>query len=189
MPTIDELFALVKPFLRIFYVSQINAFKSYNSLPPEFLVDASKGARAHAIHDLSVKNAAREVESVTGIRVTEHDGLFLFTIREKVTVRFKKLDERFRSSNIETQQVFDFQHQYNLPEIPKTMHLEVGYRLNYLETEIEGIYLVWPNGKRIRKVWSIQPGVDNVVKIGRAPAHPTFTLHEEELTKRKIKEE
>ncbi|MNV64573.1 hypothetical protein D3C71_1572220 [compost metagenome] len=98
-----------------------------------------------------------------------------FFVADQVLFRFKKGDSNGVSSNYPTQLALAFHdHANNLLGLPDVQRVDVVYRLNALETEIEDVMVVAREGERI--LWAeslLQAGdASNVVSIlpdGPAP--------------------
>jgi hypothetical protein len=83
-------------------------------------------------------------------------GLTLIAIGNSFLLRFKKLRENLSTSNIPTQQsiAFSEQHSLELPGMPPRLtHVNAGYVLNRMQTEIASAHITCPTGKQL--VWSI----------------------------------
>lgn len=152
----------------------------------------TKRGRANVVHDLSVDFLIKEFDDDRNVRISEKSGLHLFVFNDMVALRLKKLDEEKKSSNIPTQQAFDYINQCELPTIPKALHLECGYILNSLETEIEGVFLTCPEGDRI--AWFIElenPGIAHILRLSAStmPGQTgVFRFNDEEIKKSKEEE-
>jgi hypothetical protein len=103
--------------------------------------------------------------------------MFVVAFQAGAAVRFKKLDDGFLASGIGTGQALDFMSQEDLPGMPECVYLQAGYRLNLLETDLEGIYLTCPRGRTANYWWhqlDAESGVafdDNIFPF--APTEPS----------------
>jgi hypothetical protein len=122
------------------------AWARYGEYPAELRMAHSSRSRASLIHDHAIDFARQHFDVHPGSQCQEIRKLFLVYFDAGIVVRFKKLDEKFRVSNIHTQQCMKFMDQLPLPSFGETINLHVGYRLNRLQTDLEGIYLACPNG-------------------------------------------
>ncbi|WBM40016.1 hypothetical protein [Alcaligenes faecalis] len=122
------------------------AWDKYGEYPESLRVDHSSRSRASLIHDHATMLARQEFDVYPGSHCEEIRKLFLVYFDCGIVVRFKKLNENFHASNIRTQQCLNFTGQLSLPLLGDTVNLHVGYRLNTLQTDLEGIYLACPNG-------------------------------------------
>ncbi|MDL2284499.1 hypothetical protein LJC19_05085 [Oxalobacter sp. OttesenSCG-928-P03] len=134
--------------LPVIYSCIKDGWAIYQKEYPEHLKIAhTSRSRASLVHDHIASLARQRLEPRFGVHCHEIQKLFLVSFNSGVVIRFKKLDDNFRSSNIRTQQSLGFMEQETLPEIGKAINLQAGYRLNELETDIEGIYLTLPIGE------------------------------------------
>jgi len=115
--------------------------------------DLDNSTRAFIVHNFTIAEAAKRLDGVAEIH--DKSALKLFTIGD-YAIRFKKLDTELMSRNAETDQVKAFMGQLPLDGIPATYHLEVGYVLNSLGTEITATHVVCPNGYKNVPYWNIE---------------------------------
>jgi hypothetical protein len=137
--------------------------------PIALRTEHSSRSRASLVHDHIVMFARQILEPRQGICCHEINKLFIVSFDCGIAIRFKKLDECFRASNIRTQQSMDFMEQEDLPEIQAAVKLQAGYRLNMLETDLEGIYVTCPASRQANS-WVLelaeeQYGINNVSHI------------------------
>lgn len=126
----------------------------YMGYENKFRVAHCSVTRASIVHDHQVDRASQYAEISNGVQLIDIAKMKILYIGEKYAVRFKKLSSDKRSSNQPTQQVIDFRQQEQMAGLPETYNFEAGYILNSLETEIESIHLVCPNGPGI--YWDIE---------------------------------
>lgn len=99
-------------------------------------------------------------------------------------IRFKKLNERMRSSNIPTNQAVLFNHQElqpELPNMPPLANITLGYTFNSTRTSAEAVFLTMPHGDRNIWTWRLQgrsPG-----QITHVPAAPSPTPSEDNISR------
>lgn len=145
----SEAEAILQPYKKTLYDCVALAGETYwspqlNHIRHNF----SPRTRANIIHDLMVANARSMFDGIEGICFLEFGGIFLIEIDNKIVLRFKKLNEDKRSSNIPTLQAVNFLEQLDLPGIPSHTRLIVGYELNNLHTEIATVTITCPNGEK-----------------------------------------
>ena len=88
------------------------------------------------------------------VRLIEDTGFLILVIDEKAAIRFKKLNDELRPSNIMTNQQSDFATQQLLPGFPpEVTNLTFGHKLNVTGTEIDGFWLLCPRGTA--NLWSL----------------------------------
>lgn len=152
------------------------AWEIYGRYPAELRVDHTSRSRASLIHDHATSLARQHFDVRAGSHCQEIRKLFLVYFDSGIIVRIKKLDENFRTSNIRTQQCLNFMDQLALPTLGDTVNLHVGYRLNALQTDLEGIYLACPSGAN-GNAWVMSLGAaageDEIPTVPRLPQSPT----------------
>jgi hypothetical protein len=105
-------------------------------------------ARANIVH-CNIRHGIRLLEPVfEQFRTVEIQRLFCVVLKERLLVRFKKVNEQLIASNIFTDQVKDFRRQRTLPGMCEYANLEIGYQLDSLEREVQAVHLVCPNGPK-----------------------------------------
>lgn len=181
MPTSEsQARSILSPYFPMIYDAIAAAWNEYSQDIGDWGPDMTDRSRASIVHDLTIRSAIQQFDEMQGVRVVEQNRLFLFIFDESIALRFKKLDENKRSRNIPTQVTLDFLAQQEIPGIASTLHLEAGYVLNELQTDIDGIYIVCPTRDRVRWSWALQaPDVGQVVQFPTAPPQPSvFQLFE-----------
>lgn len=123
-----------------------SAWKEYESLPPNCHLAFGPRSRASAVHDFVLQKAAAYAASNTGVQYFQRNLMHGIVIDGKYAIRFKKFDSESRSRNQPTQQVTEFRNQIELEGIDAAHHLEVGYLLDDLETEVQDVRLACPAG-------------------------------------------
>lgn len=153
-----------------------DAWEKYmQAYPANLRIAHSARSRASLIHDHIVEMARKYLEPRIGVACHEINKLFLVSFDSGIVIRFKKLDDSYRSSNIRTQQSLGFmeQSQLPLPEIDTAINLQAGYRLNALETQLQGIYLTHPTGEQanawVMELERSQFNFNNVKSIASVP--------------------
>ncbi len=111
-------------------------------------------SRASLVHDYMVDGARELAETAVHAEVRERGGLFMVLLHGRVAIRFKKLKDDLTTSNIPTQQSFEFSRQsLALPGVRHVTYLQAGYQLNRSQTKLSAAYLACPNGGRVE--WAI----------------------------------
>ncbi|HYC44585.1 MAG TPA: hypothetical protein VED01_03775 [Burkholderiales bacterium] len=151
----------------------LRAWAEYNALPLELRIKLTPRSRASIVHDFVVHAIRASFDGIDDVRLLEINKLFVMLVGCDVVLRFKKLDDGLRASSIPTQQSLDFSNQDDLPGIERVTHLDAGYRLNALQTTIEGVYVCCPNGASVLWYYEIAPEegeADNVIPLPRPNA-------------------
>ena len=144
------------------------AWHDYMAYPEEVRLDHTPRTRASAVHDHMVSRARRVFSVSVNAHCMEQGGLFVVMLYGRIALRFKKLDDDLRASNIPTQQSIEFcSQELYLPGIKKVTYLQAGYTLNRTQTGLSGAYVACPDG--IGNHWdiplSIADSAENVVKL------------------------
>ena len=171
--TKEEAEPLLRSYQSVFREIVSTAWKEYISIFSEDIrCDTDPRTRASFVFDRMVKHARRLFDGKKGVRIDNQGDIFLVVLYEKLAIRFKKLNKDKRSRNYPTQQTIDFYEQLGLPNMPtKATRLVVGYQLNNLETEIEAILIVCPNGSG--NAWYIELGSASMADIVEMPKDQT----------------
>ena len=124
--------------------------------------------RASAVHDHMVARARRMFGASVNAHCMDQGGLFVVMLYGRIALRFKKLDDDLRSSNIPTQQSMEFcSQELYLPGIKRVTYLQAGYTLNRMQTGLSGAYIACPDG--IGNHWhlplDIAKSAENVVHL------------------------
>lgn len=111
-----------------------------------------KRSRANFVWEQIIERANNALLDHGAVHVIDGHETMKFLVRDTVLFRFKKADETGRSSNVTTQLALAFHdHDQNLLDLPEVQRVEVVYKLNRLETQIDDICVVARNGDQI--VW------------------------------------
>lgn len=126
---------------------------------------------ASLIHDNMVWYA-----KLTGLAWKLRRNLFLLRVDRDYAVKPKKLDNRLRPRNIQTQLVLDFDRQraIRLFDDLDLTHLYLGYQLDGAELLTASIWLVCPEGKGIRWAAELRDEPASAAVDVAVPAAPTM---------------
>jgi hypothetical protein len=179
MAAIEKHLALsmLKSELPLVYGAISGGWTAYlDQYPAAVKVVHTTRTRRSIVHDHIVDQAMQLFGGRIGVECMFVQKLFVVSFNNGIAIRFKKLDEKLRSSNIPTQQSIDFVEQSELPEIGSAYFLQAGYQLNSFESEISGIYLTCPSGSS-SNFWDykIESGraADNGENVVNFPRSPT----------------
>jgi hypothetical protein len=130
------------------------AWRDLDEVPAKIRSDMSPRTRAAFVNDRTILHARREFENDRRVAfIRGKGGLFVLGICEAFLLRFKKLKPSLRSSNIPTQQAMAFAQQGELENMPPaSTHINAGYILNRMQTEIAAKFVTCPVGKRLEWV-------------------------------------
>lgn len=109
-----------------------DAITGYHNNYVSLKIKHSARSDSSLIHDLIVDNIKNSFEGIPGATHSTKNNLFLLSINNgTVVIRFKKMDKRFRTHNVPTQQSFAFNNQLTL--VPSSINVNAGYIMNGLE--------------------------------------------------------
>lgn len=125
-----------------------NAWDNYTKLySPDLRTRHTARSRASLIHDEIVLEAEVLFDNVVGVRFERRGHAFFVYIGQRLVIRFKKFGPSLSVSGIPTQQHLSLiNQQFTLPDFGEMMTIHAGYKLNTLETALEGTYVVCPRG-------------------------------------------
>ncbi|CAN5283144.1 hypothetical protein BH24GEM2_BH24GEM2_08030 [soil metagenome] len=107
-------------------------------------------ARRALAQDLVVGTIESEFGGTGGFQVIEPKcGRVLLVATNRLLLQFRMLDKNFRTRNNDTKAAGQFDLQRNIEGLPPLPRLTIGWRLNHLETGIEGIYVTFTYGDLI----------------------------------------
>ncbi|MFN3634783.1 MAG: hypothetical protein ACK4UZ_03515 [Rhizobium rhizophilum] len=96
-----------------------------------------------------------------------------FLVRNEVLFRFKKADATGRTSNVATQLALAFHdHEQDLFGLPEVQRVEVVYKLNRLETQVEDVCVVARNGDSVAWEYSLLDASEAVVPLPMSEPQP-----------------
>lgn len=125
------------------------AWKRYMALPPEARVDMTPRSRASNVYDFMVGEAKRRFFDDPGVLLQESRGFLLMNFSDKILLRFKKFNKSLLPQNIPTYQTSLFMNrgqQGILIECPTATKLIAGYQLDKLQSDIQMMAVVCPDG-------------------------------------------
>jgi hypothetical protein len=183
LPSSESIVAKHSKELQLIADCISDGWDSYQTLySPALRARHRPPTRANLVYDEMLAAAEGKFAKAdgAGVRIESRNGLFVVVIGGAICVRLKKLDERFRSHNIPTQQAVDFQlQQFTLPDVPQMLNLTAGYKLNKLQTAVEGIFLTCPNPAG-GNLWVAEIGGDSandsaILPFPKSPQKPKPT--------------
>lgn len=149
--------SILGPILSRIHSALSNAWRDLESLPDPFRADMTARTRAGFLNDRILVHIRRLLDGETGVTfVRGRGGLTLLAFQQQFLIRFKKLRPDLRTSNIPTQQSLAFARQQTLelPGMPPRLtHLNAGYVLNRMQTEIASTHITCPAGREV--AWEI----------------------------------
>jgi hypothetical protein len=133
------------------------AWDRYHQLPAADRLIFGARERANCVHAYMLHYAAEYAAQASGVRCFERNQMCGIVIDDKYAIRFKKIDEDSLSRNQPSKQVEEFRAQIELDGIDASHHLELGYVLNRLGTDLLDVRLVHPAGEGVSWAKSLTP--------------------------------
>ena len=141
---VEELISPLHNIINQCIRGALQTWKDVLSKSPDQSAVLGSRTRASFIHDNIVKSIQRELSEFPNVRMSTERGFLLVVVKETISMRFKKLNKRGRTSNIITKQQWDIYHnQVPLPDFPAGLRVSIGYELNNTETDIQSIKVVY----------------------------------------------
>lgn len=132
-----------------------------------------KRSRANFVWEQIIERANNALLGHDAVHVIDGHETMKFLVRDTVLFRFKKADETGRSSNVATQLALAFHdHDEDLFDLPEVQRVEVVYKLNRLETQIDDICVVARNGDQIAWEYSLLDAGEAAVPLPLPEAKP-----------------
>jgi hypothetical protein len=125
-----------------------------------------KRSRANFVFEQIIDRAHASLLDHDAVHVIDAHETKKFLVRNTVLFRFKKADEAGRSSNVATQLALAFHdHEEDLFGLPEVQRVEVVYKLNRLETQIDEICVVARDGDQIAWEYSLLDAGEDAVPL------------------------
>ena len=158
----------LKPYNELIRSCIVDAWGECQTYLAPILFKLNACAIANVVFSLMTSNARERFEGVKGVKIVTKNGLFILSINGAVAIRFKKLGKNRLPRGIRTQQAIDFSGQIPLPGVPSKRNLFAGYMLNILQTDIQEVYIVCPDGEGLDWYYPIKAAtMNNVVDVSK----------------------
>jgi hypothetical protein len=179
----DDAETIFKPYFQD--LSEIingawTAWEEFQKVAPDLWMPLRARTRANFIYDHIVHRATEKFDNQEskskGIGLEEKRGFLLIHIANKLTIRFKKFrGKKWQVSNVQTMQQVLFSLQLDIPGLPKSTRVVVGYKLNELQTAIDQLAITCRSGEQLEWVIEIpDASAGNVISITpQTPVAPT----------------
>lgn len=139
-----------------------------------------KRSRANFVWEQIINRAHAALMGHDAVHVIDGNETMKFLVRDEVLFRFKKADLTGRTSNVATQLALAFHdHEQGLFGLPEVQRVEVVYKLNRLETQIEDVCVVARNGDVVAWEYSLLDAGEAVVPLPMPdpqPERPAATI-------------
>ncbi|MDF2437775.1 MAG: hypothetical protein K0Q95_2151 [Bacteroidota bacterium] len=152
--TQEEAKTLLLPYAQKFYEAIVEGFNDYITNDSAQAHIHDRTTKANLIRSYILARVKKIVADDPSLRMQTRKKMLVVVIGDRLKIRFKKLDENFKSTNIKTKQVTAFRnHSLVLDDGTSALYLDAGWRLNEYFTEITDVSFVCPNGDRNK--WKI----------------------------------
>ncbi len=142
----DEAKEVLKPYAQLFYDAITGGFSDYKTHDSERAIIHDKTVKSNLVRSYVLYRVKHLVANNPSLRLIEQKRMFAVLVSDKIIVRFKKLNEIFRSSNIPTKQIKDFRSRVITFQGVRALPIDAGWRVNDFYSEIEDVHFVCPNG-------------------------------------------
>jgi hypothetical protein len=167
--TRDEAEQTLSPFFDNIWKCIVSAVEEYENIPAAQRVKFKPRTRANIINDFMVHNARELLAGLPNVRIEDEKRQFRVIISDRFRMRLKKFDKNLKTSNVPTQQALAFINQIQL-EIgapPNLTNIVAGYRWNILQTELHGVFIVCPFGRR--NEWTLEISAPPLPAVSHIP--------------------
>lgn len=132
-----------------------------------------KRSRANFVWEQIIDRAQTTLMGHDAVHVINGNETMKFLVRNEVLFRFKKADATGRTSNVATQLALAFHdHEQDLFGLPEVQRVEVVYKLNRLETQVEDVCVVARNGDSVAWEYSLLDASEAVVPLPMSEPQP-----------------
>lgn len=160
----------------------------WEEIPPSARLAADPRGRAAMVYCFIIDEARARFDSMSGVSIRKTpQGLLWVNIQGLLLVRFKKLDETKRGSNVPTEFQRDYTLHRELPHLPrKTPRLVIGYQLDRSQTKITDILVTFRVGDVVKWHFSARDGYERGMPVpAPLPFPATPTIRKARITAKK----
>lgn len=121
-----------------------NAFADLKEFQAEKHPNMRVRARRTMLQDLVVRGVHDTYSETPGFRVVDpKTGRYLLCVRDRFILQMKHLTHEFQTVNTPTETAKLFNAQADVEGMPPLPRITLGYRLDQLESAVEGVYLLF----------------------------------------------
>ena len=162
---------ILAPYAETLWQIPHSAWERYNALPDRAPLAAQPRTRANVVWAYMQDEANQYLSALPDVRVVDAYQSRTFLIADEVHVRFKLLDAQGRSRNFQTARARLYNENLPIDGIsPSAIRVDVGYRLNDLQTAIAAIEVAHRAGEKIAWRFSLDQPTEAMV----IPIQPTL---------------
>jgi hypothetical protein len=149
--TKDEAKEVLKTVAQSLHDAIIGGFSDYKIYDSERAVIHDKTVKSNLVRSYVLNRVKQLVANNPSLKLIEQKRMFAILVSDKIVIRFKKLNNIFRSSNIPTKQANEFRSRILTFKGVRALPIDAGWRVNEFYSEIEDVHFVCPNG--IGNLW------------------------------------
>lgn len=162
---------VLAPYAEALWRIPHRAWERYDALPDRAPLAAQPRVRANVVWAYMQAEANEHLASLPGIRPIDAYESRTYLIDDEVLVRFKLLDADGRSRNFQTKRARLYNLAYPIEGISASaLRVDVGYRLNALQTAISAIEVSHRAGNKVAWRFSLDQPAEAIV----IPIQPTL---------------
>lgn len=152
----EEVIKLVKPYAEKIYDKIFLGFSDYLFHDSDVGHIHDKTTKSNVIRSRIINRIKELILEMPKWRWVVKNRMICIVIEGKIWLRFKKLNNNFRTRNVSTDQVDDFRDQKKLEKTiaSKYINVDIGWLLNEFYNEIKDIYIVAPDGDK--NMWRVR---------------------------------
>lgn len=157
VPSESAVRDVLKPYHAIFADASRAAMKQWLEIPPaqRAALDHPR-AFANVVWSLFRNEATVRFSGLSGLTLTHKYNTLGIIVKNKLMLRFKRVNRQGRSRNFPTQASLRFYAQFELPGIPASCpRAEIGWREDDVRLGLTELSIVMRNGKHLAWRYSI----------------------------------
>lgn len=132
-----------------------------------------KRSRANFVWEQIIDRAQIALIGHDAVHMIDGNETMKFLVQGEVLFRFKKADVTGRTSNVATQRALAFHdHEQDLFGLPEIQRVEVVYKLNRLETQVDDVCVVARDGNLVAWEYSLLEADEAVVPLPMPDPQP-----------------
>ena len=112
------------------------AVREWNNGLAPYHTDLDEYARSVILNRLWYSYSRQAFTNDRGIQLERHSNGFYYTVDRKLVLRFKHVDEVYRTSNYPTRRSLAWNAQMQFPNMPPLVKLDLGYRMDLTGTVV-----------------------------------------------------
>jgi hypothetical protein len=162
---------ILAPYAETLWRIPHSAWDRFDALPDRAPLVAQPRVRANVVWAYMLDEANEHLVAMEGVKPIDAHGTRTFLIEDDVLVRFKLLDADGRSRNYPTRRARNYNLNYPIEGIsPSAIRVDLGYKLNELQTAVSAIEVSHRAGHRVAWRFSLDQPAEAIV----FPIQPTL---------------